>query len=425
MRLSRGHRVTPMRVLVHDYAGHPFQVQLSRELARRGHKVLHLHCGSLKTGKGAVESKADDGERFRVDAVHLSGEFERYSPWRRLLHERAYGIKVAERLRGFRAEIVLSANTPLIAQRILWSASERLGSKFIFWQQDILGLGITRVLGRRHPAIGPLIGNRFLGLERSLLRSSDAIVAISADFLPVLAALGVAADKIHVIENWAPIEELPVRPRDNEWAKAHGLVNKRVVLYSGTLGLKHDPELIVRLAKHFHGEPDIAVVVVSEGIGAEWLSRRRTEQGLANVRMLGYQPYETLPDVFGSADVLLAILEADAGVFSVPSKVLTYLCAGRPLLASIPDENLAARLIQGSGAGLVAEPSDVEGFLAAAGSLLAEEGLRRDFGARARHHAEVNFDIRRITDQFEAVFDQVGGLYTTNLVVGGGGTATR
>jgi colanic acid biosynthesis glycosyl transferase WcaI len=415
-----------MRVLVHDYAGHPFQVQLSRELARRGHKVLHLHCGSLKTGKGAVESKADDVERFRVDAVHLSGEFERYSPWRRLLQERAYGIKVAERLRDFRAEIVLSANTPLIAQRILRTASERLGSKFIFWQQDILGLGITRVLGRRHPAIGPLIGNRFLGLERSLLRSSDAIVAISTDFLPVLAALGVAADKIHVIENWAPIQELPVQPRDNEWAKAHGLVNKRVVLYSGTLGLKHDPELIVRLAEHFHGEPDIAVVVVSEGIGAEWLSRRQAEQGLANVHMLGYQPYRALPDVFGSADVLLAILEADAGVFSVPSKVLSYLCAGRPLLAAIPEKNLAARLIRESGAGLVAEPSDVDGFLAAAGSLLAEARLRRDLGARARHYAEVNFDIHRITDQFEAVFERVGPLYTANLAVGGrGGTATR
>jgi colanic acid biosynthesis glycosyl transferase WcaI len=415
-----------MRVFVHDYAGHPFQVQLSRELARRRHEVLHLHCGSVKTGKGAVESKTDDERLFRVDAVHLSGEFERYSPWRRLWHERAYGTKVAERLRSFRPEVVLSANTPLIAQRILLSQSERLGSKFIFWQQDILGLGITRVLGRRYPVIGPLVGNRFLALERSLLRSSDGIVVISADFLPVLAALGIAPDKAYVIENWAPIEELPVRPRDNEWAKAHGLVDKRVLLYSGTLGLKHDPELIVRLAEHFHEERDIAIVVISEGIGAEWLSRRRTEQGLANLRMLGYQPYEALPDVFGSADVLLAILEADAGVFSVPSKVLSYLCAGRPLLAAIPLENLAARLIRQSGAGFVADPSDVEGFLAAARSLLAEEGLRRDFGERARHHAEVNFDIHRITDRFEAVFDRVGRLYTANLVFGGrGGTATR
>ncbi len=28
-----------MKILVHDYAGHPFQVQLSRALAQRGHQV--------------------------------------------------------------------------------------------------------------------------------------------------------------------------------------------------------------------------------------------------------------------------------------------------------------------------------------------------------------------------------------------------
>ena len=44
-----------LRVVVHDYVGHPFQVQLSRELARRGMDVLHLHCGSFRTGKGDVD----------------------------------------------------------------------------------------------------------------------------------------------------------------------------------------------------------------------------------------------------------------------------------------------------------------------------------------------------------------------------------
>jgi hypothetical protein len=32
-----------MRILISDYSGHPFQVQLSRELARRGHGVTHSY----------------------------------------------------------------------------------------------------------------------------------------------------------------------------------------------------------------------------------------------------------------------------------------------------------------------------------------------------------------------------------------------
>jgi colanic acid biosynthesis glycosyl transferase WcaI len=403
-----------MRVLVHDYAGHPFQVQLSRELARRGHDLLHLHCGSLRTGKGAVEGRAADVGRFRVDSVSLRREFEKYSPWTRLRHERAYGLKVTERLGDFHPDVVLSANTPLIAQKLLLSECERLGSKFVFWQQDILGVGIRRVLERRYSVIGAAVGNRFVALERALLLRSDAIVVISDGFLPALEELRIPRKKIHVIENWAPIDELPVRPHENEWARQHGLVGKRVILYSGTLGLKHNPELILQLASHVRSEPDVEIVVVSEGLGAEWLDRRRRRQKLQNIRLLPFQPYGVLPDLLGSGDVLLTILEADAGVFSVPSKVLSYMCAARPLLGAIPAENLAARVVKRSGGGIVVDPADVRGFVAAGTRLLDDEKLRRKLGKRARHYAETSFDIVRIADRFEAILQEFGPLYTAD-----------
>jgi colanic acid biosynthesis glycosyl transferase WcaI len=406
-----------MRVLVHDYTGHPFQVELSRELARRRHDVLHLHCGSFRTGKGAVEETTDDDTRFTVDAVSLPREFEKYSPWTRLRHERAYGIKVTERLSDFRPDVVLSANTPLISQKILLSACKRLGSKFVFWQQDILGIGIKRVLDRRYPLIGSAVGSRFVALERSLLLRSDAVVAISDGFLPALEELRIPAEKIHVIENWAPIEELPMRPRENEWAEAHGLVGKRVLLYSGTLGLKHNPDLIVQLALSVRSEPDIEIVIVSEGLGAEWLDRRRSELKLTNIRLLPFQPYAVLPDVFASGDVLLAILEADAGVFSVPSKVLSYLCAGRPLLAAIPADNLAAKVVRRSGAGIVVDSHDVDGFVAGARRLLEDEKLRREHAKQARRYAERNFNVARIADRFEAILERSWKPYVPNQMV--------
>jgi glycosyltransferase involved in cell wall biosynthesis len=260
--------------------------------------------------------------------------------------------------------------------------------------------------------IGAAVGNRFVALERALLLRSDAIIVISDGFLPTLEDLRIPARKIHVIENWAPIEELPVRPRDNEWARQYGLVGKRVILYSGTLGLKHNPELILQLACDLRGEPDVEIVVVSEGLGAEWLDRHRRGQKLQNIRLFPFQPYPVLPDVLASGDALLTILEADAGVFSVPSKVLSYLCAARPLLGAIPAENLAARLIQRSGGGVLVDPADARGLVAAGRRLLEDEKLRGKLGKRARSYAEASFDIDRIADRFEAVFEELGPLYT-------------
>ena len=392
-----------LRVVVHDYVGHPFQVHLSRELARRGMDVLHLHCSSFRTGKGALDDAGDEG--LRVEGIVLSREFARYSPWTRIRQEREYGAKAGERIREFRPDVVLSANTPLFAQKRLLSETKRLGSRFVFWQQDILGVGVRRVLGQRYGRLGTAIGNRFVALERSLLLASDAVAVISDGFLPTLERLGIPMDKIYVIENWAPIDELPLRPRANAWAREHDLVGKRVVLYSGTLGLKHDPEAIVQLARHFAEEGDVEVVVVSEGLGADWLRRQREERGLLNLRLLPFQPYAVLPDVLASGDVLLTLLEADAGAFSVPSKVLSYLCAGRALIAAVPSDNLAARVVQSSGGGVLVDPGDEAGLVAGATRLLADVGLREELGLRARRYAEESFDIASIGDKFEAILD--------------------
>jgi len=43
-----------MRVLIHDFSGHPFQAQLSRNLASRGHDVLHQYSSQYVTGHGRL-----------------------------------------------------------------------------------------------------------------------------------------------------------------------------------------------------------------------------------------------------------------------------------------------------------------------------------------------------------------------------------
>jgi len=46
-----------LKIVVHDYSGHPFQVELSRELARRGHTVHHCYSDSISTWQGALRRR--------------------------------------------------------------------------------------------------------------------------------------------------------------------------------------------------------------------------------------------------------------------------------------------------------------------------------------------------------------------------------
>ncbi|MGZ4355444.1 MAG: glycosyltransferase [Gaiellaceae bacterium] len=64
-------------------------------------------------------------------------------------------------------------------------------------------------------------------------------------------------------------------------------------------------------------------------------------------------------------------------------------------------DNLAARVVERSGGGLVVPPKDPEALLAAAATLHADDGLRAELGRRARTCAESTFDLERIADRFE------------------------
>jgi len=171
------------------------------------------------------------------------------------------------------------------------------------------------------------------------------------------------------------------------------------------LGLKHNPALLSRAAAHYQAQKrdDIAVVVATQGLGADFLRKEVEMRGIRNLKVLPWQPYERLPEVLSSADILTAIIEPDAGLFSVPSKILSCLCVGRPLVAAIPADNLAARTIKKARAGLVVEPGDESGFIARLDRLLDNRALREEMGANGRAYAEEKFDIAKIANRFLAL----------------------
>jgi glycosyltransferase involved in cell wall biosynthesis len=87
--------------------------------------------------------------------------------------------------------------------------------------------------------------------------------------------------------------------------------------------------------------------------------------------------------------------------------VLSYLCAGRPLLAALPPDNLAAKVVEASGAGLMVEPDDGHGLVEAARRLLQDSDLRERLGTAGRAYAEKTFDISTVGDRFEEVIASV------------------
>lgn len=392
-----------MRILINDHAGHPFQVQLSRSLAGRGHDVLHTFTAHLQTPRGTLQRRDTDPDGLKIKGISIGEEFSRYSMLKRVMQEQKLGKEMVKQIEAFKPNAVISANTPLFTQAAMIGKCRREDINFCFWVQDLLGIGIRNNLRKKLPVVGHVIGVYFIKMEESLFRKSDEIILITEDFLEIMGHAGVNRKKVHVINNWAPLDEVPVYPKSNSWSRANGFDQKTCLIYSGTLGMKHNPGLLVELALALKDREDVLIIVITEGLGADYLGEEKLRRGLANLRLLPFQPFADIPMVLACADVLLAVLEPDAGIFAVPSKVLTCLCAQRPLLLSVPPENLAARIVKENKAGIVVPPSDSMFFVNAAMTLLDDPELRSTLGKNGRAYAETTFAIEKITDKFEKI----------------------
>lgn len=391
-----------MRLVVHDYCGHPFQVQLSRNLALRGHEVTHIYFADEPGPKGAFDARPDNPPSLKFVGVTLGAGVRQTALLARRFNDVAYGRHVARLILDLHPDAVISGNAPTEAQGAVLKACKAANIRFVYWLQDIFSVAVSKLVSKELGFVGKIVGWYYQYLERRQFRDSDSIVVITEDFAPLARSWG-GDEKVSVIENWGALDDIWVGEKNNDWSRQHGLSDKFAFIYSGTIGRKHNPELLLRLAEEIGSSGSGVVVVVAQGVSVKQLHDARDARQIGSLKLLPIQPAEVLPNVLATADVLVAMIEVDAGTFAVPSKVLSYMCAGRPILLAAPKENLAARTVEKARAGIVVDPLDAAGFLNAARLLREDPQLRADLGANGRAYAERTFDMKRITDRFERV----------------------
>lgn len=396
-----------MRLHIHDFAGHPFQAELSRELAARGHSVEHAYATQYPSGKGKLERHHLDPDKLNFHGITAARPFEKYSPLGRMRFERSYAQAWVRHLEQKRPDCVVACNVPLFVLNKFSFVMAKARQPWILWHQDLFSDAVGEEISRRLPAVVGRPAKRWVtGVEKNLVRSASQVVAIGEEFRRAYGRWGLDVRHVSVIPNWAPIGEITPRPRQNSWSDAHLPQGRELrLLYAGTLGRKHNPALLTDLLRATL-EKGIAarLVVASEGEGIEAVREIAERQPELPVTLLPFQPVSDLPDMLGSADVLITLLEPGASKFSIPSKVLSSLAAGRPVLGLMPRDNPAALDIKAAG-GYVGPP-DAHGVLGAAVWLqnmtTSPDGLASS-GGRGRQLAVKRFGIGPIATRFEEV----------------------
>jgi colanic acid biosynthesis glycosyl transferase WcaI len=393
-----------MRIAMHDYAGFSFPLELSIEFSKRGHYVLHLFTAASGGPKASFKERCHE----KLQALNIDIELvEKDKFLKRWIQEKYYGNLVIDKLCKWKPDIIISANTPLVAQKKIMSWADKNGVPAVFWLQDLLSVAAKTILSDFSPTLSSFAYRYLNKIEIDALSRANHIIAITDDFIPFLKQWNIDSDKVSIIPNWGPIEQFPVIGRRNRFSCKYGLNEKFVILYSGTLGKKQDIKLIVNTVNKLSDDSEILFIIASDARGQDLIKQQLSEKDLPNLLRLSLQPAPIYPYLLASSDVALVTLDATAGIYCAPSKLWSIYCAQKPSIVAVDNGNLCARITKNINAGIVIIPGSVNECIAAIRELKENKSLRESMGMNARKYAEKYFPISPIADAFEKIVKNV------------------
>lgn len=188
---------------------------------------------------------------------------------------------------------------------------------------------------------------------------ASEVITISTNMKKVIAR-SINEKKIKVIYPWVDTTFIkPLKKNENWFVKKHGLMDKKVIVYSGNMGHTHDLMTLMQTAKELQNiEKSFHFLFIGDGSQKESLQNFKKNHNLINVSFLPYQDPEVLPFSFASADFGVVSLGSGAESLSVPSKTFYLLSAGAAIIAITESGSEIESLINENNCGISIRPKD-------------------------------------------------------------------
>lgn len=247
----------------------------------------------------------------------------------------------------------------------------------------------------------------FKRLESFLYRHVDLITVHSPGNRRYIIEAGGKAENIKVIPNWTDTEAIQPGCRHNGVRAALDLKDRFVVSFAGIMGYSQDLETVLSSAKILKDHPDIVFLMVGDGVEKPKLSAFARKNRLKNVIFLPMQPKAKYAEILAASDLCLVTLRPEVQTPVVPSKILSIMAAGRPVLASLPLDGDAPRLIVTAGCGLVIPPKEPTIMARTILDLCRAPERRAQMGRRARQYAEQHLSVDSSAGKIEILLRAV------------------
>ena len=238
------------------------------------------------------------------------------------------------------------------------------------------------------------------GLEAAAYRNAALVSTLTEAMRQRIVAKGVPLAKVALFSDWVdpelfsiglPEDGRPVAP-DSPFLVAH----------FGNMGVKQGLEVALEAANLTRNDPKISYLLVGDGAARPFLEARARELNLPNLHLLPLQARECFFELLAQSDICLVTQQRSVADIVFPSKVITLLAAGRPVIGSLSPGSEVSRILSESGAGITVAPEDPRALADAVLRLRANRSLLTRMGRAGRAYARDRWEretVLKLTEQ--------------------------
>ncbi len=334
--------------------------QIANELARAGQQVKVIApFPSRPSGKIDPQYKWRLLKReFCPQGYEIIRCFSFYSSvsslLSRFLENMSFGLSVfIILLFSSRADIVYGNTWPIFAQGLLMLACKLRCIPLILSIQDLYpeSLFVQKRGFERTSRSYALL--RWLDIL--IAKNSRSLIVISEQFKRTyMGDRGIEEGKILVVPNWVDQSNTLVDHQSHSIRQKHNIPNDAfLIVYGGTIGRAAGVDMVIQAFEYFKNSEKIYLLIAGEGSMLDQCRTLAKASGNAHVVFHNPWPANETSSVLGAADLLILPTQGNQSLASVPSKLISYMFAARPVLASANLESEIARTVMESGAGWV------------------------------------------------------------------------
>ena len=277
----------------------------------------------------------------------------------RLLENITFGLSSSLAILFSKKPDVIYSNTwPVFAQGLTCLVAKLRRIPIVLSVQDIYpeSLQVQGRLSRTN-----IIYKVLRWIDRMNARSAKAVIVISERFKNIYTKdRGIAEEKVHVIPNWTDTGEIKLLPKEQSRRTYNIPVNDLVLVYAGNVGAAAGVETIIQAMGKLPESSRIILLIAGEG--SQLSNCKELAKQIGNEKIFFHSPWlrEETGSLLSAADIFVLPTRGNQSLVSVPSKMITYLFSGKPILALAKEDSDIADIIKRTGCGWVIEPDRPE-----------------------------------------------------------------